>query len=239
MEGWIGWAGWLPLQDGRQAQPATPRLQVASLEYQCRKQINSLSAAAAASPGVLQCFGSQNREAPLRLCSTPGNPAAANCELKTSDGTANPHLAAAALIGGCREGGWVHGGREPSELGVQGQAAISGGLCVVGCLPAFFACRPLNTCAVLLPHCTQQMTCVSFLLRPCSAVAGLLGVRQQLRLPPACGLDPGTLTEEQRSAAGIARLPASLGEAIAAFEVDDGELLVAGRDQTSVRVENI
>jgi glutamine synthetase len=99
--------------------------------------------------GAYQCFGPQNREAPLRLCSTPGNPAAANCELKTSDGTANPHLAAAALI-----------------------------------------------------------------------VAGLLGVRQQLRLPPACALDPGTLTEEQRAAAGIARLPASLAEATAAFEAD-------------------
>ncbi|PRW21027.1 ligase [Chlorella sorokiniana] len=101
--------------------------------------------------GAYQCFGPQNREAPLRLCSTPGNPAAANCELKTSDGTANPHLAAAALI-----------------------------------------------------------------------VAGLLGVRQQLRLPPACALDPGTLTEEQRAAAGIARLPASLAEATAAFEADAG-----------------
>lgn len=54
-------------------------------------------------------------------------------------------------------------------------------------------------------------------------MAGLLGVRQQLRLPPPCAIDPGTLTEEERTAAGIARLPASLGEAMAAFEADDGE----------------
>lgn len=80
------------------------------------------SLSAAAPPGVLQCFGPQNREAPLRLCSTPGNPAAANCELKTSDGTANPHLAAAALIGGCWGGGWVqHVGRETGGFGVHGK----------------------------------------------------------------------------------------------------------------------
>jgi glutamine synthetase len=50
--------------------------------------------------GAYQCYGANNREAPLRLCATPGAPEAANCELKAFDATANPHLAAAAMIGG-------------------------------------------------------------------------------------------------------------------------------------------
>lgn len=53
-------------------------------------------------------------------------------------------------------------------------------------------------------------------------MAGLQGVRQGLRLPPACGLDPGLLSEAQRAAAGIARLPGTLGEAIEAFDADAG-----------------
>ena len=57
-------------------------------------------------------------------------------------------------------------------------------------------------------------------------MAGLQGVRQGLRLPPACGLDPGLLSEAQRAAAGIARLPGTLGEAIEAFDADAGAPLV-------------
>ncbi|KAL4420619.1 hypothetical protein ABPG75_010275 [Micractinium tetrahymenae] len=48
--------------------------------------------------GAFQCYGVNNREAPLRLCSTPGVAHSFNCEYKMMDGTANPHLAAAALI---------------------------------------------------------------------------------------------------------------------------------------------
>ena len=48
-------------------------------------------------------------------------------------------------------------------------------------------------------------------------MAGLQGVRLELRLPPACSLDPGLLSEAQRDAAGIARLPATLAEAVAAY----------------------
>lgn len=60
--------------------------------------------------GAYQCYGANNREAPLRLCATPGAPQAANCELKAFDATANPHLGAAAMIGGW---GW---GAEPSAV---------------------------------------------------------------------------------------------------------------------------
>lgn len=60
------------------------------------------------------------------------------------------------------------------------------------------------------------------------AVAGMQGVRQQLRLPPAVAVDPGCLTEAERAAAGIQRLPATLGEAIEAYEADTGKQLAAG-----------
>ena len=54
-------------------------------------------------------------------------------------------------------------------------------------------------------------------------MAGLLGVQQRLRLPAPVALDPGTLTDAQRQAAGIAALPTSLGQAIEAFEQDSGK----------------
>lgn len=53
-----------------------------------------------------QCWGPENREAPLRLCATPGAPDACNAELKAFDATANPHLAAAALVGVLRSPLW-------------------------------------------------------------------------------------------------------------------------------------
>lgn len=100
--------------------------------------------------GAYQCYGVNNREAPLRLCSTPGAPEAANCELKAFDGTANPHLGVAATI-----------------------------------------------------------------------VAGLMGVQQDLRLPLPVTCDPGTMSQAARDGAGIARLPATLGEALAAYDADE------------------
>ena len=50
--------------------------------------------------------------------------------------------------------------------------------------------------------------------------AGLAGVRENLALPPACEADPADLSEEQRRAMGIVALPATLDEAIDAFEAD-------------------
>lgn len=57
--------------------------------------------------GAFQGWGINNREAPLRLIQEAGD--RANCELKTMDGTANPHLAFAAVatagLLGLRRGG--------------------------------------------------------------------------------------------------------------------------------------
>ena len=50
--------------------------------------------------GAFACWGLENREAAVRLCAaTPGNPHGASVELKCIDGSANPYLAAAALLG--------------------------------------------------------------------------------------------------------------------------------------------
>lgn len=50
--------------------------------------------------GAFACWGLENREAAVRLCAaTAGNPHGANVELKCIDGSANPYLAAAALLG--------------------------------------------------------------------------------------------------------------------------------------------
>ncbi|KAF9041453.1 glutamine synthetase guanido kinase [Panaeolus papilionaceus] len=59
------------------------------------------------SGGTYVCWGTDNREAPLRLCNAhaPGGPKGGrNFELKTMDGTANPYLAMAAVIGAGMEG---------------------------------------------------------------------------------------------------------------------------------------
>lgn len=55
------------------------------------------------------------------------------------------------------------------------------------------------------------------------AVAGLQGVREGLNLPPPVELDPGSLTDTQRRAAGIRQLPATLEEAIEAYDSDKGQ----------------
>jgi glutamine synthetase len=50
--------------------------------------------------GAFACWGLENREAAVRFCAaTPGNPHGANVELKAIDGSANPYLAGAALVG--------------------------------------------------------------------------------------------------------------------------------------------
>jgi glutamine synthetase len=55
--------------------------------------------------GAAQCWGLENREAAVRfVAATPGNPHGANAELKIIDPTANPYLAAAALLGSALRG---------------------------------------------------------------------------------------------------------------------------------------
>jgi glutamine synthetase len=51
--------------------------------------------------------------------------------------------------------------------------------------------------------------------------AGLAGVRANLALPPACEADPADLTQQQREQMGIVPLPATLDEALDAFEADE------------------
>lgn len=54
----------------------------------------------------------------------------------------------------------------------------------------------------------------------CAAImaAGLNGIDQGLRLPEPCWVDPGSLSEQERAAAGYEQLPASLSEAADALE---------------------
>src|SRR6478735_7302702 len=50
--------------------------------------------------GAFACWGLENREAAVRLIAdTPGSPHGASVEVKCVDGSANPYLAAAALLG--------------------------------------------------------------------------------------------------------------------------------------------
>ncbi|KIM42454.1 hypothetical protein M413DRAFT_444874 [Hebeloma cylindrosporum] len=55
------------------------------------------------SGGTYVCWGTDNREAPMRLCNAP-SPSSRNFELKTLDGTANPYLALAAVLASGSEG---------------------------------------------------------------------------------------------------------------------------------------
>jgi glutamine synthetase len=55
------------------------------------------------SGGTYVCWGTDNREAPIRLCNA-SSPSSRNFELKTLDGTANPYLALAAVLGAGLEG---------------------------------------------------------------------------------------------------------------------------------------
>lgn len=48
------------------------------------------------SGGTYACWGTDNREAPLRLCGATGSH---HFELKSSDATANPYLALAGVLG--------------------------------------------------------------------------------------------------------------------------------------------
>jgi glutamine synthetase len=55
--------------------------------------------------GAAKCWGLENREAAVRfIAATPGNPHGANVELKIIDPSANPYLAATALLGSALRG---------------------------------------------------------------------------------------------------------------------------------------
>ncbi|KAJ8515870.1 hypothetical protein ONZ45_g6764 [Pleurotus djamor] len=53
--------------------------------------------------GTYVCWGSENREVPVRLCN-PSSQSSKNFEVKLLDGTANPYLAVAAILGVGLEG---------------------------------------------------------------------------------------------------------------------------------------
>ncbi|MBC6469216.1 glutamine synthetase family protein [Actinomadura alba] len=97
------------------------------------------------------CYGMDNREAAVRICSPMGDDVAGstNLELKPSDSGANPYLAL---------GAYIH--------------------------------------------------------------AGLDGVRNRTDPGEAVGVDPATLTDEERERRGVRRLPVSLEEALDALEGD-------------------
>ncbi len=57
-----------------------------------------------------------------------------------------------------------------------------------------------------------------YLLPGAIIAAGLNGIEQSMTLPEPCWVDPGSLTEEEREAAGYEQLPASLSEAAEALE---------------------
>jgi glutamine synthetase len=60
-----------------------------------------------------------------------------------------------------------------------------------------------------------------YLLMAGLLAAGRAGLRAGATLPDPVGIDPGALTEEGRHEAGIAPLPATLEEAVRAFEADE------------------
>jgi len=55
------------------------------------------------SGGTYVCWGTDNREAPVRLCNASSSPSR-NFELKCLDGTANPYLAIAGFLSAGTEG---------------------------------------------------------------------------------------------------------------------------------------
>jgi glutamine synthetase len=102
--------------------------------------------------GAFQCWGYDNREAPVRVASPfrGAEEQSTNTELKSSDASCNPYLALGGLI-----------------------------------------------------------------------AAGLDGLERGLQPPEPVGVDPATLTDEDRAARGIASMPATQAEALDALEADE------------------
>lgn len=68
--------------------------------------------------GAFACWGLENREAAVRfVATTEGNPRGANVEVKSVDGSANPYLVAAGLIGAALDG-IESGSRLPDQVRV-------------------------------------------------------------------------------------------------------------------------
>jgi len=99
--------------------------------------------------GAYACYGPDNREAAIRICSPIGASGSVNLELKPSDSSGNPYLALGGFI-----------------------------------------------------------------------FAGLDGLRRGLEPGEPLSVDPATLSSAERSRLAVARLPASLGEAVDALEAD-------------------
>lgn len=88
-----------------------------------------------------------------------------------------------------------------------------------------------------------EVTCVDGAANPYLLLGGLLaagraGLGTGAALPDPVGIDPGTLTEEGRREVGIAALPTSLAEAVAAFE-QDGVLLTAFGPELATTIAEI
>jgi glutamine synthetase len=87
-----------------------------------------------------------------------------------------------------------------------------------------------------------EVKCFDAAANPYLAMAGLLaagraGLRSGATLPDPVGIDPGTLPERERREAGIAALPASLDEAVRAFESDDELTAVFGTELATTIAE--
>ncbi|WP_242907045.1 glutamine synthetase family protein [Actinomadura terrae] len=78
-----------------------------------------------------------------------------------------------------------------------------------------------------------EVKCFDGAANPYLALAALLaagrdGVATEARLPDPVDVDPVSLSQEERDERGIAALPSSLGEALAAFEADEVLLAALG-----------
>ncbi|MBB3674460.1 glutamine synthetase family protein [Modestobacter versicolor] len=87
-----------------------------------------------------------------------------------------------------------------------------------------------------------EVKCVDGAANPYLLMAGLLaagraGMRAGATLPDPVGIDPGSLSEEGRREAGITALPASLEEAVRAFESDTELTGVFGTELATTIVE--
>jgi glutamine synthetase len=76
------------------------------------------------SGGTFVCWGTDNREVPVRLCNATA-PESRNFEVKAIDGTANPYLALAALLGAGHHG--IHSGTELTIKDCVGPSAAQRG----------------------------------------------------------------------------------------------------------------
>ena len=107
--------------------------------------------------GAFRAWGTQNREAAVRICKNPQGTRADRIEYKVSDASANPHVALGGLI-----------------------------------------------------------------------AAGLDGLQRRLKLPQEVAVDPGLISEADRTARGIDPLPHNLGEAIDALRKNEVLLQALG-----------